>query len=68
MVGSGQKEKDFPAKGTWGNAGKALIRAPGLFQVDSAIARSVKIAERSTVQFRMEAFNVFNVWNSAAPL
>ena len=50
----------IPAKGTWGNAGRALIRAPGLFQIDTAIARSVKITERSSVQFRMEAFNVFN--------
>jgi Carboxypeptidase regulatory-like domain len=50
----------IPTKGTWGNAGRALIRAPGLFQVDTAIARSVKITERSNVQFRMEAFNVFN--------
>jgi hypothetical protein len=50
----------IPARGTWGNAGRALIRAPGLFQVDTAIARSVRITERSNVQFRLEAFNVFN--------
>jgi hypothetical protein len=50
----------IPAKNTWGNAGRALIRAPGLFQIDTAIARSVRITERTNVQFRMEAFNVFN--------
>ena len=38
----------------------ALIRAPGLFQIDTAIARSVKITERTNVSLRMEAFNVFN--------
>jgi hypothetical protein len=56
-----------PAKGTWGNAGRALSRAPGLFQIDSAIARSVRITERSNVQFRMEAFNVFNQVELGSP-
>jgi hypothetical protein len=50
----------IPALGTWGNAGRALVRAPGLFQIDTAIARNVKITERTSVSFRMEAFNVFN--------
>jgi hypothetical protein len=50
----------IPAKGTWGNAGRALVRAPGLFQIDTAIARSVRITEKTNVSLRMEAFNVFN--------
>jgi hypothetical protein len=50
----------IPAIGTWGNAGRALIRAPGLFQIDTAIARSIRITERTNVSLRMEAFNVFN--------
>jgi len=50
----------MPAIGTWGNAGRALIRAPGLFQIDTAIARSIKISERTNLSLRMEAFNVFN--------
>jgi len=50
----------IPAKGTWGNAGRSLVRAPGLFQIDAAISRDVRITERTGVSLRMEAFNVFN--------
>ena len=50
----------IPAKGTWGNAGRALVRAPGLFQIDTAIARNIKVTERTNVSLRMEAFNVLN--------
>jgi hypothetical protein len=57
----------IPAKGTWGNAGRALIRAPGLFQIDTAIARSIKITERTNVSIRMEAFNVFNHTELGSP-
>jgi hypothetical protein len=50
----------IPAKGTWGNAGRNIARGPGLFQIDTAIARSIRITERTSVSLRMEAFNVFN--------
>ena len=49
-----------PAAGTYGNAGRNLVRAPGLSQVDAAISRTVALNERVGLQFRVEAFNVFN--------
>jgi hypothetical protein len=50
----------IPANGAWGNAGKNIVQGPGLFQIDAAIARSVKITERTNVMLRMEVFNLFN--------
>lgn len=49
-----------PAAGTFGDAGRNLIRAPGLWQVDTALARTVRVTERLAMQFRVEAFNLFN--------
>ena len=49
-----------PANGTWGDAGKNLIQGPGLFQIDAALSRRVRITEGTNVMLRMEAFNVFN--------
>ncbi len=49
-----------PAQGTFGNAGRNLVRAPGLWQVDAAIVKRVSMTERLALQIRVEAFNVFN--------
>ena len=49
-----------PASGTYGNAGRNLIRAPGLWQMDLAVVKKVPLKERFGVEFRAEAFNVFN--------
>jgi len=57
----------IPAKGTWGNAGRALVRAPGLFQIDTAIARTVKLTETKSVSLRMEAFNALNHTELGSP-
>lgn len=50
----------IPANGKWGSAGRNLLDGPGLFQIDTALSRSVKITERSNLSFRVEVFNVFN--------
>jgi hypothetical protein len=50
----------IPANGTWGNAGRNLIRAPGIWQADTAITRHARITERIGIEFRAEAFNLFN--------
>lgn len=50
----------LPAKGSWGNAGRNIVEGPGLFQIDSALSKSIPITERSNLSFRLEAFNVFN--------
>jgi hypothetical protein len=49
-----------PASGTYGDAGRNLVRAPGLWQMDLAMVKKVSLKDRYGVEFRMEAFNVFN--------
>lgn len=49
-----------PAVGTFGDAGRNLVRAPSLWQADAALAKTLGSTERLWVQFRAEAFNLFN--------
>lgn len=49
-----------PANGTFGDAGRNLVRAPGLWQLDSALAKSIGLTERVSLQLRAEVFNLFN--------
>jgi hypothetical protein len=44
----------------FGNAGRGLVRAPNTWQIDLALTKRTKISERLTLEFRAEAFNVFN--------
>jgi hypothetical protein len=44
----------------FGNAGNGLIRALNIWQVDTAIMKETKLAERFSLQFGVQAFNVFN--------
>jgi hypothetical protein len=46
--------------GTFGNAGRNLIRGPGAWNLDTALSRSFPIRERVQLNFRWEVFNVFN--------
>jgi hypothetical protein len=48
-----------PALGTFGT-GINNILGPGLFNVNAALAREVRIKERHVIQFRAEAFNLLN--------
>jgi hypothetical protein len=49
-----------PAAGTYGDAGRNLVRAPGLWQVDLAMSKKASLSDRLAMEFRVEAFNVFN--------
>jgi len=49
-----------PARGTWGNAPRNILRAPGLWQADVALNKRTKLGEQFSLDFRAEAFNVFN--------
>ena len=49
-----------PPAGTYGDAGRNLVRAPGLWQVDTALAKNISLTERLALQCRVEAFNIFN--------
>ncbi len=57
----------IPAAGTYGNAGRNILRSFGLQQLDVGLLKSVKVSERTSVQFRAEFFNVYNHANFATP-
>jgi hypothetical protein len=50
----------IPANGTWGNAGRNLIRGPGIWQIDTAVIKHNRLTETVGLDFRAEAFNLFN--------
>ncbi len=50
----------IPANGAWGNAGRNLARGPKFWQADLALSKSFLLTERYVLDFRTEAFNVFN--------
>jgi hypothetical protein len=56
-----------PAAGTFGNAGRNLLRGPGIWQADLSIARRFRFRERVGLQLRVEAFNVLNRAQLGAP-
>ncbi len=45
--------------GTYGDAGRNIIRGPGSFNIDASLIKNTKIGRFST-EFRVEAFNVLN--------
>jgi hypothetical protein len=51
-----------PAPFTFGNTGRTLpdVRGPGLKNWDFSIFKSFRVAERASLQFRAEAFNITN--------
>jgi hypothetical protein len=58
----------LPTPGTWGNCGRDLARAPGLWQMDTALQKRVPLAERVGLSFRAEVFNVFNRAQYGSPI
>jgi hypothetical protein len=55
------------APGTYGNAGRCGLVAPGYFDVDAALVRYFNITERHRVELRFEFFNLMNHVNFSAP-
>ena len=58
----------LPAPGMWGNCGRNLARAPGIWQMDAALQKRVPLNERVGVSFRGEVFNVFNRAQYGSPI
>lgn len=56
-----------PATGTFGNAGRDIIEAPGYTDLDSTLARSFPLPREANLQFRAEFFNIFNHPNFDPP-
>jgi hypothetical protein len=53
--------------GTFGNSGRNAYRGSKFLQVDTALSRTFPLHERLALNLRMEAFNVLNHPNFAAP-
>jgi hypothetical protein len=52
-----------PCLGCVGNLGRNTFVGPGYWAVDTSLLKNVRISERFLLQFRAEAFNVFNHTN-----
>ena len=48
------------AAGSYGNLGRSTLFGPGQWNLDASLARLFAVNERSNLEFRVEAFNVFN--------
>jgi hypothetical protein len=49
-----------PTLGTEGNAGRNILRGPGINNFDMALLKDIKITESTRIQLRFEFFNIFN--------
>jgi outer membrane receptor protein involved in Fe transport len=49
-----------PAKFTWGNLGRNIARGPGYYEIDTALQKAIPVTEQLKLEFRAEAFNLFN--------
>ena len=56
-----------PGNGVFGNAGRNILRGPSFAQVDFSIFKNTKLTETTSLQLRMEVFNIFNKANFADP-
>jgi hypothetical protein len=55
------------AIGTFGNAGRNILRSSGLFNIDLGLSKDFVITERWKVVFRTESFNLLNHTNYLSP-
>jgi Carboxypeptidase regulatory-like domain len=49
-----------PIPGTYGNVSRGSLIGPGLTEFDTSFFKGIKLTENWNLQFRMEAFNLFN--------
>jgi hypothetical protein len=52
-----------PCLGCVGNLGRNTFVGPGYWAVDTSLVKNIRVSERLHLQFRAEAFNVFNHTN-----
>ena len=57
----------FPAPGTFGNAGRNILEGPGFQSVNASLVKNTALTEGVKLQFRAEAFNLFNHPNFNLP-
>jgi len=51
------------ARGEIGNAGRNMLRLPGVFNSDLAFFKNIHLGEKRNLQFRWETYNLFNHTN-----
>jgi len=51
----------------FGNAGRNILRGPGLVDVDLSLFRGFKLTERAKLEFRAESFNLTNTPHFSNP-
>jgi hypothetical protein len=56
-----------PPAYTFGNVGRNSVYGPPLQTLDFALARTFRLTERTSFQFRGEAFNALNTTNLGTP-
>jgi hypothetical protein len=57
----------IPPRGTFGNAGRNIVYGPGFSTVNLSLFNNIHLTERTTLQLRAEAFNLFNRTNYNLP-
>ncbi|PYS29287.1 MAG: hypothetical protein DMG11_09480 [Acidobacteria bacterium] len=57
----------IPAEGTFGNSGRNVIIGPGIWNVDAAVTRTLRLSDATRAQFRTDFYNVLNHPNFVAP-
>ena len=57
-----------PKPGTFGNLGRNALHAPGIRQFDLTLSKRFLLTERVNIQFRAEAYNIFNRANFDVPV
>ena len=57
----------YPAPYTFGNSGKGVIAGPGVWNLDTSLARKIAFTERYALEVRGEFFNLFNHPNWGNP-
>ncbi len=57
----------LPLIGTYGNVSRGSLIGPGLTTFDTSLFKKFRINERWNLQFRAEAFNLFNHSNFSSP-
>jgi hypothetical protein len=54
-------------RGTWGNCGIGVARAPGYRNIDAALAKRFRTGGERALEFRVEAFNLTNTPSFSPP-
>jgi hypothetical protein len=56
-----------PPQNTYGNVARGVLYGPGIVQFDLSFSKNFRITEGLKVEFRMDAFNIFNTPQFANP-